>query len=191
MSETPKISERIKVLKDKLPFKSNRALEKGGLPNDEYVISNGLLAIWEKNNVEWMSNDLDRFLNHYNVNREWWKTGEGSVFNTSVQKPSNNNGNGMTTKETFYSDLIEGNEEYSLIPRAVLKDYKIVPDKIIDVIIASNENEKNALKRSMESEKEALIKEYERVIQGLENKVVRLEQEKEDLRRQIPGQNQG
>lgn len=110
---------------------------------------------------------------------------------TPARKPSGNMELASQAKETFYRDLIEKNDEYSILPRAVLKDYKIVPDKIIDVIITSNENEKNALKRSMESEKEALIKDYERVIQGQENKIARLEKENEDLRRQIPGQNQG
>lgn len=109
--------------------------------------------------------------------------------NTSVQQPGDNKQNGMTAKETFYTDLIENNEEYSLLPRAVLKDYKIVPDKIIDVIISSNENEKKALRESMETAKESLIKDYELLIKGLENKVDRLEKENEDLRRQIPGKN--
>lgn len=123
------------------------------------------------------------------LNQEWYDTGKGDVFVSNVtyaQKAGDNNLNGHGARETFYTDLIENNVEYSLLPRAVLKDYKIVPDKIIDVIIASNENEKKALKESMETAKEALIKDYERLIEGLENKVARLEKENEDLRRQIP-----
>ena len=112
---------------------------------------------------------------------------------TSVQQTPNNKENGMNQRETFYQDLIENNDEYSILPRAVLKDYKIVPDKIIDVIISSNENEKRALKESKEMEIESLNKKYELIIEGLENKVIRLEGDKkklendiEDLRRKIP-----
>jgi transcriptional regulator with XRE-family HTH domain len=81
----------------------------------------------------------------------------------------------MTQRETFYIDLIEKNEEYNLIPRAVLKDYKIVPDKIIDVIIQSNENEKKALVEGLNSK-------YELMIQGYKNKIADLESEINRLR---------
>lgn len=133
------------------------------------------------------------------LNQDWWDTGKGDIFLVNVthgEKAGDNKLNGHA-RETFYTDLIENNVEYSLLPRAVLKDYKIVPDKIIDVIISSNENEKKAIKESMEAAKESLIKDYEQLIKGLENKVDRLENEKltlkqenEDLRRQIPGKNE-
>lgn len=104
--------------------------------------------------------------------------------NTSVQEAGDNKQNGMDPRETFYTDLMEKNEHYSIIPTAVLKDYKIVPDKIIDVIISSNENEKKALRESKDMEIESLMKKYELIIEGLENKTKRLEGEKAEIERQ-------
>lgn len=136
--------------------------------------------------------NLRIFQDKLEINPEWWDTGKGDIYvskHTYAEKAGDNKLNGHGARETFYTDLIENNVEYSLLPRAVLKDYKIVPDKIIDVIISSNENEKKALRESMETAKESLIKDYELLIKGLENKVERLEKENEDLRRQIPGKD--
>jgi len=139
---------------------------------------------------EVFNEDLESMLDEPNVSHE---TKNG----TSIHKPSDNKQLSMGVKETFYRDLIENNEEYSLLPRAVLKDYKIVPDKIINVIIQSNENERKAIEKSMTLEIESLNKKYELIIEGYENKIQRLESEKEKLMRenerlmsQIPAQNQ-
>lgn len=124
--------------------------------------------------------NLDEFLQKLGVNPTWWETGEGQIIlpKAELARPMD--------KETFYKNLIEENNDYSLIPRAVLRDYKIVPDKIIDVIIDSNRNEKNAITKSFNDEKDILIMKYEMVIEGLENKIRALEAEKEILKRQIP-----
>jgi transcriptional regulator with XRE-family HTH domain len=103
---------------------------------------------------------------------------------TDLQKTGDNKQNRKTPRETFYLDLIENNVEYNLIPRAVLKDYKIVPDKIIDVIISSAENEKKALKEAMDMAKDSLIQKYELIIKGKENRIETLNKEKEDLRKE-------
>lgn len=95
-------------------------------------------------------------------------------------------------RETFYAELIEKNEVYTLMPRAVLTDYKIVPDKIMDIITKSNEGEKEAIITRYEVEKEALIAKYDLIVDGhksksarLEADVIRLEAEKAELQRQI------
>lgn len=119
----------------------------------------------------------EKFLRTFNVNPEWWKNEEGDMFLSSTELVKSNG----EVKETFYKNLIEGNEEYSLIPRAVLKDYKIVPDKIIDVIIDSNRNEKHAITQSFQDQKDALINKHEQVIIGYEAKIKRLEAEIKEL----------
>lgn len=125
------------------------------------------------------------FLRNFQIRKTWWDDPKGSeeqdIFeekSTYVEIPKHNNGNGMTARETFYTDLIENNSEYSLLPRAVFKDYKIVPERILDVII-----------KSADSEKQALIEKHELIIEGLKNKINRLESEKEELQRQIPAKN--
>jgi hypothetical protein len=87
------------------------------------------------------------------VNPEWWETGEGEPIIPNGTKNS-------MVKESFYRDLIENNQEYSLIPRAVLTDYKIVPEKIIDMIYSDKEELKNAL-----------ISKYEMIISNMEREV--------------------
>jgi transcriptional regulator with XRE-family HTH domain len=88
-------------------------------------------------------------------------------------------------KETFYTELIEKNEEYALVPKSILRDYKIVPDKIMDIIIRSNEGERDALIAKYDGEREALLAKHELIITTFENKVKKLEAEKEELQRQI------
>lgn len=95
-------------------------------------------------------------------------------------------------KETWYAELIEKNEVYALIPKTVLRDYKMVPDKVIDIITKSNEGEKEAIIARYRGEKDALEAKHALIIATLENRstkleedVLRLKAEKEELQRQI------
>lgn len=170
MSTFQKIGEKIEILKGVLG-KTTAELEKGRVEDypgkEDRLLGNATISGWLDKDLMWTSDKLEKFLRYWDVNMEWWRTGEGAVLNkkgTGGDKPSDYKQNGMRVKETFYSELIEQNEEYSLIPRAVLKDYKIVPDKIIDVIIASNENEKRALERSKDMEIDGLNKKHELMV---------------------------
>lgn len=139
---------------------------------------------------------VDKIYDRYGVRKAYWEDGKEPIFEkngTYVDIPTNNKANGMQARETFYQDLIEKNEEYSILPRAVLKDYKIVPDKIIDVIIKSGENERSALQKSMLMEIESLNEKNKTIIEGYKNGIKilefeneRLKKENEELRRQIP-----
>lgn len=107
---------------------------------------------------------------------------------TSVEKANDNTkNNGHHLRETFYRDLIESNDEYSILPRAVLRDYKIVPDKIIDVIIASNENEKKALEKSKDLQIESLMQKHDKIINGYEDErkdlVAEIERQRAEIER--------
>jgi hypothetical protein len=187
------IGARIKVL---LPKYDNNvsALEEAG------KIGNGTLKTWKDKSLDYSTTILLNFRKELRINPEWWDTGKGEVFvknGTYVDIPNEKPQNGMTIRETFYQELIENNAEYSLLPRAVLRDYKIVPDKIIDVILKSNEHEREAMEKSSRLEIESLNQKYELIIAGLENKSERLEKENielkkqnEDLRRQIPANSQ-
>jgi hypothetical protein len=94
---------------------------------------------------------------------------------TPKDKTLNNKENHTEARETFYRDLIENNQEYSLLPKAVLRDYKIVPDKLLDIITAAKDEVNSELK-----------KKYEYIIDDCDRRIKKLEEENEDLRRQIP-----
>lgn len=140
--------------------------------SDKIGINPQSIYDWEKEKYEPVKENLESLARILGVQVKTFYD-ENS---TDGNNPSNNKGNQlMTPRETFYTDLIEKNDEYNLIPRAVLKDYKIVPDKIIDVIIQSNENEKKALVEGLNSK-------YELMIQGYKNKIADLESELKRLR---------
>lgn len=80
----------------------------------------------------------------------------------------------MNARETFYTELIENNQEYSLLPKAILRDYKMIPDKLIDLITQS----KDEVNRG-------LLEKNELLVMGYEARLQKLEMEKEELRRQI------
>jgi hypothetical protein len=165
-----------KILEDK-QIKLYKLAEISGLGNT-------LEKAYEENR-EMRTSTTERFLQKLGINTEWWETQNGNIYvekHASVPQAGENKLNGMHARETFYQDLIEKNDEYSLLPRAVLRDYKIVPDKIIDVLVQSNENEKKALIESKELEIRVLNEKYEILIEGYENKIKRLEKENDDLR---------
>jgi hypothetical protein len=124
MFKKDKIGERIGIIRQKLGDKTVSFLEKGALPGDERLLSNGIISKWVNKDVDWMSNDLDKFLNHWGIDRNWWKTGEGEPFITSAMKSTDNKQN---EPEEIYRNLVEGNTEYILIPRSVLQEkYRLV-----------------------------------------------------------------
>lgn len=97
--------------------------------------------------------------------------------------------------ESFlYKNIIESKTEYRLMHKKILDDYDMLPKsetesrtKIINAILQSSDNEKIAIERTKALEIEKLQKEQELHIKLLENKIEKLEAEKELLRRQIPG----
>lgn len=116
------------------------------------------------------------------LNPVWWDTGKGDIYlsnNTHEPKPDHYKQNGHDSRETFYADLIENNEQYTLIPRAVLSDYKIVPDKMLDTILGE-------MKAAMNMAKESLTEKYELIIKVKENRIKELEQK---LRSKFPGKD--
>ncbi len=121
---------------------------------------------------------LDKILAAYpgvRVVLNTYLTGNSQSNITLRDKTLENQENHMTPKETFYQDLIENNTEYSLLPKAILRDYKIVPDKLLDIITES----KDQVNRELQKKQDLLIEVYE-------SKIDKLKRENEDLRRQIP-----
>lgn len=127
----------------------------------------------------------------FGIRKEFLKDGKGTVLkenSTPASKLTGSKEIQRSAKETFFEDLIERNDSYFIAPRAIFTDYKIVPDKIIDVIIRSTDEARQALEKAKDLEIESLNIKNETIIQGLEIEIAKLKQENTELRRQIPGQ---
>lgn len=160
---------------------------------DAVTAGRGAINDFYKDNREPGRKTLKKIKSLKGLNTDWYDTGIGLPFDenhTSVQETSNNKKNGaMNARETFYEELMEKNKDYFVAPRAIFTDYKIVPDKIIDVIIQSTEEAKKALEKQKDLEIESLIIKHETIIKGLNIEIEKLRGDNDDLRRQIPGQS--
>lgn len=179
------ISTNYKIIRQ---FKNKTAAE----IQRETGISKQNLSAWENERSNPGTEFIDQLSEYFGLPRElfykegltldYLKSHFSSEKHTSVQNRTDNKEN-MTPRETFYQELIENNQDYSIIPKAILKDYKIVPEHILNMITQSKDDFNKLLE-----EKHMLI------IQGLENKISKLTKENEDLnsrlQRQIPAKNE-
>src|SRR5688500_17789796 len=116
MSKTARLSERIAILEQELGKSGNQlGLDAG--------IGNGTVGGWTDNQVDKPTTAVEKFLRHYRIRIEWWKTLEGEVFITQEQKePAVTENPASETSEEIYRNIVEGNTEYLLIPRSVLQE---------------------------------------------------------------------
>jgi hypothetical protein len=121
-----KINERALILKE-LTGKSLNTLGK------EAGVSNGTADDWSDKQVGKPTRTVKDFLRFHGINEQWWKTGEGDVFNkkrTYVELPSNNK-EMENPRETVYQTIVEGHTEYVLIPRSIMKDTQLISSEQI------------------------------------------------------------
>jgi hypothetical protein len=90
----------------------------------------------------------------------------------------------LKARETFYRYLVEEDENYTLMPSILLRDYKMVPDKVIDNIIQSNNSAKSEIEKARDLSIQLLTAQHDQMVEGLKNKINRLEQEKQELQRE-------
>lgn len=124
ISKSAIISERMKVL-EAFFKKSGNTLGKAA------KIGNGTVPGWTDAQIEKPNAVVEKFLRHYNINPQWWKTGEGAVFITDEEKRSDNKGN-PDLLQVLQSALAEGSD-YRLIPKTILDgEYRIFPKSEIE-----------------------------------------------------------
>ena len=119
MSKTALISERIKALEGKLDKSANILGKEAG-------IGNGTVGGWTDNQVEKPTAAVEKFLRHYNIREEWWKTGKGEIFNTSVHNEAAVTEKPLRAPEEIYRDLVEANSEYRLVPKVILEGKYVI-----------------------------------------------------------------
>jgi hypothetical protein len=123
MSKNTLIIERIAALEAILNKSGNQlGLEAG--------IGNGTVGGWNDNLIGKPSLAVEKFLRHYNIRDEWWKTFKGEIFNTSVPNQTDNKGKSMSdiVTDTFSKMLATDAGEYYMVPKAVFEgNYRFVP----------------------------------------------------------------
>lgn len=73
-----RIKARIKVLEASLGKSGNKLGREAGL-------GNATVDGWTDKQIDKPTLQVETFLRHYSINEDWWRTGEGEVFN---EKPT-------------------------------------------------------------------------------------------------------
>lgn len=155
----PKFAHRKRILEDLFKKSLNSLAVKAGLGN---ATTEG----WSDKQVDKPSLAVEKFLNHYGIRIEWWKTGEGDVFKekiTSVDKKEEIKEN----REDVYRNLVEENSEYKLVPSELLNgEYRIILNRELEM--------RDKLLTEQISQQKELIATKNKLIQQLEDEVVSL-----------------
>lgn len=120
MSNNAQIKARIKVLESHFPGKSGNQL---GL---DAGLGNATADGWTDNLIGKPSLAVEKFLTHYNIRKEWWKTGQGEVF---IKKPTSVK-NGAAVKENTLGEAKQMME--ALFEMERISDYRFVPKTVLD-----------------------------------------------------------
>lgn len=103
MSNKAVVIERIKILEAKSGKSGNTLGKEAGL-------ANGTVDGWSDNQIEKPNLAVRQFLGHHNIREEWWKTGNGDIFNTPVQNRTDNKEKSLEeTIEALLAELRENN----------------------------------------------------------------------------------
>jgi hypothetical protein len=118
---------------------------------------------------------LAEFLRKFHVKTSWWKnpigTTEAEIFEKNPTPAINSGDNKETAvRGHVYTDLIERNSDYKLVPTMLMMDYSIIPKRILD----GHEKE---------------IARQDNLIAKYEGYINRLEKENESLRSQLIPKN--
>jgi hypothetical protein len=112
MSKNAKISARTRILEEKLKKSFNQLGLAAGL-------GNGTVDGWTDNQIDKSTLSVEKFLDFHKINPEWWKSGDGEVFLTSVHKTSDNKQMELNA-DKMYRDFVEANSVYTLVPKTIL-----------------------------------------------------------------------
>lgn len=172
------IQARIKVLETHFN-KSGNTLGK------EIGLGNTTVDDWNDNQLGNPTLHCREFLSRYNINRGWWKTGEGEVFNTSDEKKSDYKqkpSGGKADSIAVLREVLEEGTEYRIIPKTVLEgEYRIMPKKELDKYERQFDkiDERTKIALSAKDEviqmKDELLKDRDQKIREREDRILSLE----------------
>lgn len=98
---------------------------------DKIEAGRGAINDFYKENREPGRITLKRIKSFPDLNWEWWETGKGEIFLTSVPNTTDNKKNSYL-REGVYQTIVEGHTEYVLIPRTVLNETQLVSTEQIN-----------------------------------------------------------
>jgi hypothetical protein len=161
-----------KILRDnKLGINSPTGLE------EKVGASVGAINKYYKKNQEPGEGTIKKILDFPGLNKEWWDTGQGPVFLTEpAENPTDDASEATILKsplhvDKVYKDLVEGNSEYSLIPKTVMAgEYRLILDRDITwrmEIITSLMDAKNQTIKDLRDRLERAEKDLEALRSGL------------------------
>lgn len=112
--------------------------------------------------------NLDKFLRTFHVKRDWLLKGIGDMNEENPTPAMKSTDNKETAiRGHVYTDLIEHNSDYKLMPTMLLTDYSIIPKRILeghekeiarqDGLIAKYEGYISRLEKEIESLRSQLI----------------------------------
>lgn len=129
-----------------------KLLKSSGLKMEEFLYRSGIsLDAYRKmvDRGKLSANAVQNILDNFDVNEGLLKGTEDLTLSgklTSVQKGSDNTNKPLGGDPEVYRTIVEGNTEYVLIPRTVLKDTKLISvqqiendRKIMDKLLEQNE----------------------------------------------------
>lgn len=90
----------------------------------------GTISKKKDTNSKLFENNVKNFLRRFHVARSWWDHGEGEMLSKKVDdirgisahEPALSYTKDESINEEIYKKIVEGNTEYLLIPRSVLKE---------------------------------------------------------------------
>lgn len=131
------------------------------------IIPNTLLASLNRDAIS--DENITKIHDKFGIRKQYLKTGKGEMMggDTPIKKHAKLSD---YTLEEF--DLANPESNYRLIPSVVLETYNLIPEKVIDFLLKSVENE-----RSMNNK-------HELAIEGLLNKAGRLQTRIEELEKE-------
>lgn len=111
--------------------------------------------------------NITKIHDKFGIRKQYLKTGKGEISEQSNLPVKKHEKLSDYTIEEF--DLANPESNYRLIPRAVLETYNLIPERVIDFLLKSVENERN------------MNNKHELAIEGLLNKASRLQTRIDEL----------
>jgi hypothetical protein len=115
-----------------------------------------------KDNREMTDRKTENFLQNLGINKRWWETGEGEIFQEDIETDMHPNDR---VPEEVYRNLVETNTEYMLVPKTILnEEYRILLSseiehrkKLLEEVIESKNNLIEQLKNEIKELRQSSI----------------------------------